>query len=94
MVAIAKVHGTPFLLMGDPASVGDTGATSALKIATQLDVAVYATQTRYQFHLDGTGVTLNLSFTSPLLTEDWDLLSRPAHYITFDLEAAGTSYVP
>lgn len=32
-------------------------------------------------------MTVNLTFNSPLLTDDWELLSRPAHYVTFDVAA-------
>ena len=30
-------------------------------------------------------VYVNLTFTSPQVPTDWDLMSRPAHYVTFDV---------
>ncbi len=32
-------------------------------------------------------MAVNLTFTSPLLPGDWELMSRPAHYVTFDVAA-------
>ena len=80
----AKVGADAYLLMGDPA--GWSG-----KIATQTGLWVWSTQTVYSFSLGDAGLNLNLTFTSPLLTEDRELLSRPAHYITFDTEAVGSA---
>ena len=72
------VDTTPYLLMGSPSQ---SWSGSALNRARQTSVAVYATQTRYTFVAGA--VALNLTFTSPLITSDWELLSRPAHYVTF-----------
>lgn len=81
MTAMAKVGAETYLLMGDPG--GWNG-----KVATQTGLWVWSTQTVYSFTLGDGGLKLNMTFTSPLLTEDRDLLSRPAHYITFDMEQA------
>lgn len=54
--------------------------------AGQTDVKVTATQTFYTFKAGG--VALKVTFTSPLLPDDLDLLSRPANYITFQARAA------
>ncbi|MFV0591739.1 MAG: glutaminase domain-containing protein [Draconibacterium sp.] len=51
--------------------------------AVQNSVEVTATQTKYNFSCGP--VDLNLTFTSPLLPDDLDLLSRPVNYITYQL---------
>lgn len=53
--------------------------------AVQRSVELKATQTRYAFVCDG--IDLSLSFTSPLLLHDLDLLSRPISYISFSVKA-------
>jgi hypothetical protein len=51
-----------------------------IKLATQESVTVNATQTIYRFSAGKT--KLALTFTSPLLPDDIDLLSRPVTYLT------------
>lgn len=53
--------------------------------AVQRSVALKATQTRYEFICGG--IDLSLSFTSPLLLHNLDLLSRPISYISFSVKA-------
>lgn len=53
--------------------------------AVQRSVDLKATQTRYAFVCGG--IDLSLSFTSPLLLHDLDLLSRPISYISFSVKA-------
>ncbi len=50
-----------------------------IKLATQEDVTVNATQTIYRFTAGKTKLTL--SFTSPLLPDNIDLVSRPVTYV-------------
>src|ERR1700722_3519872 len=66
-----------FLGKGGPE---DTAPASAIP-AMQQWVSVNATQTIYQFTCGG--VDLTLTFTSPLLLSDLDLLSRPVSYVSF-----------
>ena len=53
--------------------------------ADQQWVSVNATQTKYQFGCGG--LDLSLTFTSPLLLQDLNLLSRPVTYISFRLSS-------
>ena len=53
--------------------------------AQQTSFDVQATQTHYTFTCGK--VDLNLTFTSPLLMNDLDLLSRPVNYISFDISS-------
>ncbi|MBS1920670.1 MAG: DUF4965 domain-containing protein [Bacteroidetes bacterium] len=57
--------------------------------AIQKSVEVTATQTKYEFECGP--VTLDLSFLSPLLASDPDLLSRPVSFVSFDVRATGVS---
>ncbi|NTS39863.1 DUF4965 domain-containing protein [Flavisolibacter sp. BT320] len=57
------------------------GAAGATLVAEQKSVAVEATQTVYQFKAGG--VDLAVTFTSPLLLKDMDLLARPVSYISY-----------
>jgi hypothetical protein len=56
-----------------------------LKIAKQTSVTVNATQTIYTFTCGK--ADLQLTFTSPLLMSDLDLMSRPVTYITYNVKA-------
>lgn len=60
------------------------------KTCTQESLTVLSLTTRYQFTC-GDKVALTVTFNSPLIPTDWELLSRPAHYMTFDVEAIGNS---
>jgi hypothetical protein len=51
------------------------------KLASQTAVKLTATQTAYTFNAGG--VALDLTFTSPLLIDQLEVLARPASYVTF-----------
>src|SRR5687768_7584548 len=51
----------------------------------QLSVEVLPTRTIYVF--EAAGVVLRLTFMSPLLPEDLDLVSRPVTYVTMDVRS-------
>ncbi len=53
--------------------------------ATQKSLLVTATQTKYEFTAGG--INLTLTFTSPLLLRELDVLSRPASYITYSMRS-------
>ncbi|HUQ97386.1 MAG TPA: DUF4965 domain-containing protein, partial [Chitinophagaceae bacterium] len=63
-------------LVDEPKDVQET----AVRTAVQKDVTINATQTIYNFTAGP--VDVNLTFTSPLVITDLDLLARPVSYIT------------
>ncbi|WP_293946801.1 MULTISPECIES: glutaminase family protein [unclassified Sphingobacterium] len=56
-----------------------------IQTAVQKDVEVTATRTIYSFQAGN--VDLKLTFTSPLLMDDLNLLARPVSYITYQVKA-------
>ena len=81
LFAAVAVDGVAYLLMGSPTPAWAPGG-APLRAAAQLGFAtVMATQSRYAFAAGP--VSLNLTFTSPQIPTDYDLMSRPAHYVTF-----------
>jgi len=89
VTAAVRVGGAAYLLIGDPAP-GWAGA-GGLAAAPQTAAAVWATQTRLSFNAGGCAV--NVTFTTPALPDDFELLSRPAHYVTFDAACAAAFYL-
>ena len=77
MCGLIRVDGTPLRFMG---SCGEVPA-----VIEQQSVVVRATRSIYNFR--GAGVDLTVTFTSPLLVDDLDLMSRPASYVTFSVES-------
>lgn len=61
------------------------GNRQPVAAAVQKTVIVKATQTQYEFTCGG--VNLKLSFTSPLIMSNPDLLSRPVSYISFSVRS-------
>ena len=72
---VATIDGTSHLLIGDP----DSGTTPL----PQTRLEVMPTRTIYTF--GGAGVSIRLTFMTPALPEDIDLLSRPVTYVTYDV---------
>lgn len=77
MLGIVRVDGRAFRFMGD----GEWLATAA----EQVSLDVQATRSTYVFACGG--IVLRVTFTSPLLMDDFDLLSRPVTYVAFETEA-------
>jgi hypothetical protein len=65
--------------------LGKDDATASLPAAQQKNIRLTATQTEYTFTAGSVDVTLD--FTSPLLLNDLDLLSRPVSYVTFKVKS-------
>lgn len=57
----------------------------SIAVAKQTDVTVTATRTIYRYTCGG--VDLQLQFTSPLLMNNWAVLTRPVSYITVTLQS-------
>ena len=78
---VARIDGKPYRFMGhtpgrrpDPLPAMEQTATS-----------ITPTHTRYEFRQDG--VTLELTFFTPAMTTDLDVLSRPVTYLSWSAQA-------
>ncbi|HOD82165.1 MAG: hypothetical protein BWX88_02496 [Planctomycetes bacterium ADurb.Bin126] len=78
LCGMVRVDGRCMRFMGGWDKLADT--------VRQTSVTVNATQTIYVF--DAGGVELTVTFTSPLLMDDLDVMSRPASYIRFDVRSS------
>ena len=74
--SMIKIDGKTYRLMGS--------SPSYVEPMKQLSLKVLPTNTIYEFA--GAGIKVSLSFTSPLLVKDIDILSRPVTYITWKIE--------
>jgi hypothetical protein len=70
-----RISGT-VVIDGKPRRFMGIGADEVL---VQTDLEISATSSRYRF--EGEGIILDLSFLTPLLLTDLDLLSRPVSYV-------------
>jgi len=70
--AMARIDGEPYRVMGP--------SPRQVPALTQTGLTVTPTQTSYTFA--DAGVELRLTFTSPLLIRDLDIMARPVTYIT------------
>ncbi|MBB1286004.1 DUF4965 domain-containing protein [Flavisolibacter sp. BT320] len=82
-IHVANTAGGQWLDVG---LVNEVEDKSEVAVAQQKNVTVTATQTMYKFRCGP--VDLSLTFTSPLLMNNLDLLSRPVSYLTFSASAA------
>jgi len=77
ITGIARIDGRSFRFMGhDP---------DAIPAMEQTGSSITATHTWYQFRQSG--VTLDLTFFTPAMMSDLDVLSRPVTYVTWRVEA-------
>ncbi|MEV5027887.1 glutaminase family protein [Paenibacillus sp. LPE1-1-1.1] len=80
MTGLIRIDGQTrrFMGMTELAEGSDFQEPDALK---QTNLEVTATSSKYRF--EGDGIRLEVDFTTPLLLDDLELLSRPASYVTF-----------
>lgn len=75
--SMIRIDGEAYRIMGrDPRDV---------QALPQLSLQVLPTRTIYDF--EGAGVHVTLTFTTPLLPENLDVMSRPVTYLTWDVHA-------
>lgn len=77
LMSLARIDGKTFRVMGKE--------PSQIPALAQTSVEVLPTRTIYSFA--DAGVELTLTFTTPLLPDDIDLLSRPVTYLTYSCRA-------
>lgn len=77
MCGMARIDGKPYRFLGP-----QPDAAPAME---QTAVEVLPTRTLYHFRAGG--VNLDLTFTTPSLPDDLDVLSRPVTYVTWDARA-------
>ena len=82
LVGLMRVDGRVYRFLG---AGGPDDSAALATPAIQQWVSVNATQTIYQIACGG--VDLTLTFTSPLLLSDLELLSRPVSYVSFRLRS-------
>jgi Domain of unknown function (DUF4965)/Domain of unknown function (DUF1793)/Domain of unknown function (DUF5127)/Domain of unknown function (DUF4964) len=85
MIGIIKVDGRSYIFLGKDSSA----KTVAIPLAIQKSVNMNATQTTYEFSCGP--VDLTIAFTSPLLIDNLDILSRPVSYISFKTKSTDGS---
>jgi len=78
MCGIIRIDGKPYRFMAPP--------QVKVPLMKQLGVEVLPTRTIYRF--EEAGVLLTLTFTTPALLDDLDLLARPVTYVTWDVRSA------
>ncbi len=76
LTALARIDGKTYRIMGVDGTGRGRPSTPALD---QKSVEVLPTRTIYEF--DGAGLNLELTFLTPALPEDLDVLSRPLTYV-------------
>ena len=77
LVSLIRIDGKTFRIMGD-----DPTNVSALP---QASLIVTATKSAYTF--EGNGIRVRLSFLTPLLPTDLEVMSRPVTYLTWEIKA-------
>ncbi len=82
MTSLARIDGKLYRMMGGPAR------RQPMPALTQRSVQVLPTRTIYEF--EDAGVQVTLTFLTPALPSDLDVLSRPATYVTWEVKSTDT----
>ncbi|MES2476955.1 MAG: DUF4965 domain-containing protein [Verrucomicrobiota bacterium] len=77
MTSVVRIDGKAHRVMG--------AGPDSIPALEQKSVEVLPTRTIYRF--EGSGIALDLTFTTPALPEDIALLSRPVTYLNYDFRA-------
>ena len=77
MAGMARIDGKPYRFMGQ--------WSDSAPAMTQVGLEVLPTRTIYQF--EAGGLRMSLTFISPLLPHDLDVMSRPVTYLTWELRS-------
>ena len=77
LTSMVRVDGKVYRVMGD--------LPDAVPALNQVGLRVWPTRTVYDF--EGSGVHVALTFMTPMLPRDLDLLSRPATYLTWQVRS-------
>lgn len=77
MCGLARIDGKPYRFLGPQPKV----------VPAMKQVGLELTPTRTIYRFEAGGVRLTLTFLSPLLPRDLDLLSRPVTYLTWEARA-------
>lgn len=85
MVGLIQIDGKVRRFMGK-LDLEDGPQQSEVEVIPQTNLQIDPLTTTYTF--EGDGIVLGVQFTTPLLMDDLELLSRPATYVTFHTYAA------
>jgi hypothetical protein len=78
MSGLVRVDGKPFRLLGKTPESAPAAEMSGLEV----------TPTRTTYRMEAGGVRVALTFCSPLLPQDVDVLARPVTYLTWEVRSA------
>src|SRR5262249_34189667 len=86
---MAQIDGKTYRFLGpqpdDRSARAQVGIRESVPAMTQVSLEVLPTRTIYQF--EASGLRLRLTFTTPLLPHDLDVLARPVTYLTWEAQA-------
>ena len=77
MVSLIRIDGQTYRLLGS--------LPAATPVMSQTGLEITPTRSIYRF--EGAGLAVELTFTTPALPEDIDLLSRPITYVSYSLRS-------
>jgi hypothetical protein len=77
LCGLVRIDGQPYRCMG----------TYPHEVPAMAQIGLEITPTRTTYKFEASGVHLSLTFLSPLLPDDLDILSRPVTYITWEAKA-------